>query len=86
MKPVVEYLILHGHLSTIYLDDILLMGSSYYECIENVNITKKLLYNLGFITNDKKSNLEPKTCCKFLGLILDIKHFVLNFHRKNDLK
>lgn len=75
MKPVVEHLRLHGYLSTIYLDDILLIGKSYSECVENVNITKKLLNNLGFIVNQKKSNMDPKTSCNFLGFVIDTKQF-----------
>lgn len=75
MKPVMEHLRLHGYISTIYLDDILLIGRSYTECVENVNVTRQLLNNLGFLINLKKSSMEPKTSCKFLGFILDTKQF-----------
>lgn len=71
MKPVTKLLRLCGYLSTIYLDDILLLGQSYSECVENINITKKLLLALGFKINFEKSIMIPDTVCKFLGYTID---------------
>ena len=71
MKPVTKLLRLCGYLSTIYLDDILLIGQSYSECIDNVHITKNLLLALGFKISFDKSVLTPATSCKFLGYIID---------------
>lgn len=71
LKPVVKLLRSAGYLSTIYLDDILLIGRSYNECANNVNVTLNLLQALGFIINWEKSNLTPSTSCKFLGFIIN---------------
>lgn len=71
MKPVVKLLRSAGYLSTIYLDDLFLLGRTYRECLENIHMTKKLLISLGFIINEAKSNLVPSTTCKFLGFLLN---------------
>lgn len=71
MKPVVQKLRLNGFMSTIYLDDIFLVDRTYYECQQNINFTKTLLVDLGFVINFEKSCLEPKQQCKYLGFIFD---------------
>ncbi|XP_063374150.1 uncharacterized protein LOC134661866 [Cydia amplana] len=71
MKPVVKLLRSCGYLSTIYLDDLFLIGQSYKECKANVNISTELLRGLGFIINEEKSNPIPSKTCKFLGLIIN---------------
>lgn len=71
MKPVVQLLRLAGYISTIYLDDLLLMGRSFNECTKNITMTIKLLTALGFIVNYDKSNLTPSFSCRFLGFIID---------------
>lgn len=75
MKPVIKLLRSCGYLSTIFLDDILLIGSTYEECLQNIIDTEKLLTSLGFIINRAKSNLIPNTSCKFLGYVIDSKNF-----------
>lgn len=75
MKPVIKLLRTCGYLSTIYLDDICLIGSDYQACYRNLNITRRLLNSLGFIINNEKSSFIPSQTCKFLGFIIDTKHF-----------
>lgn len=70
MKPVAGLLRSCGHLSTIYLDDYLLISPNLDSCLENISDTTKLLEALGFIINTEKSNLSPSTSCKFLGFII----------------
>lgn len=67
MKPVVSHLRSRGLLSVLYLDDFLLFGDSYEKCLMNINTTCKLLEDLGFIINKKKSSLIPRQTCKYLG-------------------
>ncbi|CAD6222018.1 GSCOCG00005285001-RA-CDS [Cotesia congregata] len=43
LKPVVGFLRLKGFSSVVYLDDFLCLGSSFQECRENLNATKKSL-------------------------------------------
>lgn len=77
MKPVYEFLRSNNFISCCYLDDTLLIGKTYDECIQNVNFTKSTLENLGFLINYTKSCLIPKTNCKFLGFIFDSKNMQL---------
>lgn len=91
LKPVAKLLRLSGHVSTIYLDDMLLLGNTYADCIYNIKATKSLLMALGFIINEKKSSLTPTTCCKFLGYIINSKSMTITLpldkqkHIKNEL-
>lgn len=78
MKPIAKLLRTCGYLSKIYLDDLLLIGRSYKECLDNIVITTKLLCSLGFIINEEKSNLIPSNCCKFLGFNIDSKKFIIS--------
>lgn len=71
MKPVMAFLRAKGLMSVIYLDDILMLGSSLETCLENVQQTKALLESLGFLINTEKSVLIPSTRCTFLGLLYD---------------
>lgn len=69
MKEVMSHLRSRGFKSVIYLDDILCIGESFDECLQNVNETLRLLNCLGFVINNDKSNLHPQQCCKFLGFM-----------------
>lgn len=71
MKVPISTLRNDGYRSVIYLDDILIFGSNYASCAENVNKTMHLLTSLGFIINNNKSILTPATTCPFLGFVLD---------------
>lgn len=69
MKEIVNHLRSKGYRSVIYLDDILCIGDTYSDCLNNVTKTIELLNCLGFVINYEKSNLEPRQICKFLGFI-----------------
>lgn len=69
MKEVIGHLRNRGFKSVMYLDDILCIGNSYKECLENVNETLNILNCLGFVINSEKSCLKPQQSCKFLGFI-----------------
>lgn len=71
MKEVVTYLRYQGFKNVCYLDDILCIGDTYMECLQNVNTTITLLECLGFVINYVKSSLVPKQTCRFLGFIFD---------------
>lgn len=71
MKPVVKLLRSAGYLSTLYLDDFLLIGRQYNDCLDNIKITGQFLSALGFKINEEKSNLVPSHSCKFLGYVID---------------
>lgn len=71
LKPVVNRLRGKGFASTIYLDDILCIGSSAVACAKNVEVTLRTLESLGFLVNYKKSDLVPSKICPFLGFVID---------------
>lgn len=71
IKPAVQYLRSKGILIVNYLDDFLIIGSTYKDCEKSVKRAYDLLCTLGFVVNLRKSFLIPNTRCKFLGFILD---------------
>ena len=66
MKLVIHSLRSKGFISIIYLDDILLIGSSKQECLKNVCATRDLLESLGLKLNFSKCQLNPAHQCKYL--------------------
>lgn len=78
MKPVIKLLRSCGFLSSIYLDDIYLTESSYSNCLESANATRKLLQSLGFLINEEKSKLIPSMSCKYLGFIIDSHNWCIS--------
>jgi hypothetical protein len=49
-----------------YIDDLLILGSTYAICLENTMEVLHLLINAGFIIHWEKSNLIPSTDFPFL--------------------
>jgi len=56
-----------GFLSVVYVDDSLLIGDTYEECVDNIRETVTLLRELGFTIHLDKSVLQPQQKIKFLG-------------------
>lgn len=75
LKPVIKLLRSCGFLSSIYLDDLLLIGDTYAECENNLETSEALLKNLGFIINEDKSIRLPSNSCKYLGFIIDTRRW-----------
>lgn len=71
-----------GFLSVVYLDDFLLIGSSYEQCLKTISVLLSTLFLLGFILNKNKSVITPAKFCHFLGLILDTEHFAISIPLK----
>ncbi|XP_066600551.1 uncharacterized protein [Prorops nasuta] len=70
MKPVVNFLRNKGLSSVVYLDDWLIFGNTYDDCLKKLVLTIGVLESLGFIVNREKSSLIPKNSCQFLGMVL----------------
>lgn len=68
LKPVVAFLRRHGIRLIIYLDDILIIGSSKVAVMQDFNFAVELLKFLGFIINVEKSVGDPTQEIEFLGL------------------
>ena len=67
MKGPISTLRKMGFAIIIYVDDALLQGETYQECLENILETIKLLQQLGFTINFKKSSLTPTQIITFIG-------------------
>ena len=70
-KPTVAQLRLNGLRIVILLKDILLVASSFTECVEQLSLLQNVLESLGFVINDAKSQLQPTARICFLGFIID---------------
>lgn len=82
LNPVITHLRSKGFLSVRYLDDILCLGNTYSECMDNVNHTINALSKVGFVINYTKSTLTPCKSCKFLGFLLNSYNMTLELPQK----
>jgi hypothetical protein len=57
-----------GIRTVFYIDNILILGSTYAICLENMLEALHLLIDMGFIIHWEKSSLIPSTDFPFLGL------------------
>ena len=55
----------------IFIDDIILIASSYDECLEQLEVLKQTLCELGFTVNVEKSRLVPVNEIPYLGFIIN---------------
>ena len=55
-----------------YIDDILVLGVSYEDCQAKTRFVVDMLVKLGFIINEKKSNMEPSQTVEYLGFSWDL--------------
>lgn len=78
MKEVMSYLRKQGYKSVVYLDDILCIGDTRVQCLNNVHATLTILECLGFVVNYDKSSLTPSQVCTFLGFVYDTQHFSIS--------
>ena len=86
MKPVFSCLRERGYVSVIYVDDSLLYGDTFEECLENVIVTLQCLQELGFIIHSKKSVLIPTQIIEFLGFIINTMNMTLTLTPKKKNK
>ena len=77
LKPPFSLLQKLGHQSVVYVDDTLLIGSTFIECAQNIDVTIDLLQLLGFNIHPKKSVLIPTKSLEFLGYIINTEQMTL---------
>ena len=77
MKPVYARLRSDGHVSTGFIDDSLLGGSTYEKCLENIHATSNLMTSLGFLLNLDKSVLIPTQVITYLGHVIDSHRMIV---------
>ena len=71
LKPVFSKIRESGFSVLGYIDDSLIMGNSYDECVQATNTLSNLLEQLGFSINLEKSCFEPKQSITFLGYVIN---------------
>mgnify|MGYP005981939575 FL=1 len=71
IKPILHLLRSKGFVCVNYLDDFLLLSETFEQRKSDTAFTVQLLHSLGFIINDEKSLLKPKSICKFLGFVFN---------------
>ena len=71
MKPMLCVLREKGHLIIIFIDDLLIIATSYEKCCISILETIHLLTELGFTLNVDKSVLIPAQQAIFLGFVLN---------------
>lgn len=71
MKPVTTHLRSKGIDCVSYLDDFLIIGSSYPDCYNKCMFTINVLQSLGFLINFDKTSFSPSNECKYLGFIIN---------------
>ena len=59
LKPIFARLWSRGHVSSAYIDDSCLQGSSYHLCQQNIEETVQLMDTLGMTVQQHKSVFEP---------------------------
>lgn len=77
LKPVMAHLHMLGFVSTIFIDDTLLIGDSEVECEQNMKHSLALFQKLGFVVHPEKSVLEPSQKIKYLGFVIDSQHMTV---------
>uniref|UniRef100_A0A1X7TMA5 Reverse transcriptase domain-containing protein n=1 Tax=Amphimedon queenslandica TaxID=400682 RepID=A0A1X7TMA5_AMPQE len=78
MKAVISILRSWSIRLIIYLDDILIMGSTQSEVKAHLQKAIALLEKLGFCINWKKSVVEPSQFIEFLGLVVNSESLTLS--------
>ena len=73
LKPVVAYLRTRNIRLLVYLDNILIIGSSVQILREHTSLVIDLLQNLGFVINFEKSVLTLSPAQEFLGFLINSK-------------
>jgi len=71
LKPVYAKLREEGHNCMGYIDDSLIIGSSFEECRKSVHRVAQMFRELGFVVNDEKSVFVPVQDLVFLGYKLN---------------
>ena len=88
LKPPFSCLGEQGHLSVIYVDDSLLAGDTYKDCLDNIHETKLLLEGLGFHIHPKKSVFLPTQAITSLGFEINAVNMTITLTnaKKNKIK
>ena len=78
LKVPLSFLRLKGVKNSAWLDDILLVASSYSASADSISYSKSLLESLGFIIKTSKSNLIPSQSLLHVGFIWDTVNYTVS--------
>jgi len=70
-QAMVHHLCHQGMQVMAYMDNFIVISHSYQQALEHMTRTLRLLNQLGWQVNFKKSNLMPSQSKEFLGLLVD---------------
>ena len=65
-----------------YLDDLIIFGNSYVECMNNLLTVIELLQSLGFVIHPRKTVFVPSNILEFLGFIVDSINMTVSVTRE----
>ena len=82
LKPVMALLRRQGIRTIIFLDDMLIMGQSKEELVDQVGEILQFLQLLGFVINQEKSVLSPSHTIQFLGFMVDSALMMISLPQK----
>ena len=85
-KFIQSFLRKQGILVVMYIDDILVIASSFSECERCVNIVLGLLRKLGFLLNEKKCSLVPSQNFVYLGFVWNTVAWKVSLKPKREEK
>ncbi|XP_077340446.1 uncharacterized protein LOC143984042 [Lithobates pipiens] len=71
LAEAMAFLRLQGVCVIAYLDDLLLFAASPAQLVKDLNLTKRVLTDLGWLLNLEKSSLIPSQQISYLGFLLD---------------
>ena len=70
-NPIIAYFRFLGFRVVIFIHDLILIASSYDECLQQLEILKSTLCELGFTVNLEKSQLVPVNEILYLGFLIN---------------
>ena len=69
-----------------YIDDLIILDTSYEKCLKKTQICAQLFDSLGFVIHPDKSNFTPSNVIEYLGFVIDSNNMVIRLTDKKKLK
>ena len=69
-----------------YIDDLIILDTSYEKCLKATQICAQLFDSLGFVIHPDKSNFTPSNVIEYLGFVIDSNNMVIRLTDKKKLK
>jgi len=71
LKPPLAELRINQVVVSGYIDDLITLGQSFYECFNNIKLIVPLFQSLGFVIHPEKSWFYPVQEIEYLGVIIN---------------